>query len=92
MEAIIQIEKKETSSHILACTSHNKDADLICQEIVKKVPKSTVLRMYAKKVDFKHIPQDLQVSVITFTFNQITLKHIKKLVLKAQRSKVFNKA
>lgn len=90
MEAIIQIANKDSCSHILACASHNKDADLICQEIVKKVPKSTVLRMYAKIVDFKRIPRDLQVSVITFTFNQIKLKYFSKLVSKAQSSKVFN--
>lgn len=88
MEAIIQIEKKETCSHILACTSDNKDADLICQKIVKEVPKSTVLRMYAKKVDSNCIPRDLKVSVITYTFNQMILKHFSNLVLKAQSSKV----
>lgn len=84
MEAIIQIEKKETYSHILACASHNKDADLICQEIVKEVPKSTVLRMYAKSVAPNNVPRDLKVSVISFSFNQIILKHFANLVSKVQ--------
>lgn len=75
VEAIIQIEKKETNSHILACASHNKDADLICQELVKNVPKSKVLRMYAKSVDANLVPKDLKVSVSFFSFKQIVLKH-----------------
>lgn len=59
VEAIMQIEQKDTNNHILACASQNKDADLICQEIVKKVDKSKVLRMYAKCMDSNNVPRDL---------------------------------
>ncbi|XP_075878632.1 putative helicase mov-10-B.1 [Nelusetta ayraudi] len=59
VEAIMQIEQKDTDNHILACASHNKDADLICQELVKKVDKSKVLRMYAKSRDSNNVPSDL---------------------------------
>lgn len=73
VEAIMQIEQKDTNNHILACSSHNKDADLICQEIVKKVDKSKVLRMYAKSMDSNNVPRDLYVSAISFSFKQIIL-------------------
>lgn len=73
VEAIMQIEQKDTNNHILACASHNKDADLICQEIVKKVDKSKVLRMYAKCMDSNNVPRDLHVSAISFSFKQIIL-------------------
>lgn len=75
VEAIMQIEQKETYSHILACASHNKDADLICQEIVKKVDKSKVLRMYAKSMDSNNVPRELHVSAISFSFKLIILEH-----------------
>lgn len=73
VEAIMQIEQKDTNNQILACASHNKDADLICQEIVKKVDKSKVLRMYAKRMDSNNVPRDLHVSAISFSFKQIIL-------------------
>lgn len=65
VEAIMQIEQKDTYNHILACASQNKDGDLICQEIVKKVDKSKVLRMYAKSMDSKNVPCNLHVSAIS---------------------------
>lgn len=74
VEAMIQIEQKKGSgSCILACASHNKDADLICQEIVKKSPNSAVLRVYAKSVDPKHVPGDIKVSVFPSSFKETIL-------------------
>lgn len=75
VEAIMQIEQKDTDNHVLACASHNKDADLICQELVKKVDKSKVLRMYAKSRDSNNVPRDLHVSAISFSFQLIKLEH-----------------
>lgn len=62
VEAIKQVEKSQTSCHILACASCNSAADQLCQEIIKVVDKRKVYRMYAYSVDPKCVPEQLKVS------------------------------
>uniref|UniRef100_A0A3Q4B1I1 RNA helicase n=1 Tax=Mola mola TaxID=94237 RepID=A0A3Q4B1I1_MOLML len=62
VEAIKQIEKKQSTSHILACAPCNSAADLLWQEIVKNVHKNKVYRMYASYLNGNCIPEEIKVS------------------------------
>eukprot|EP00064_Thunnus_orientalis_P005544 superscaffoldBa00000547_g5558 len=60
VEAIKQIEKTQTSCHILACAPSNSAADLLCEKIVVHVDKRKVYRMYASSRDPKCVPERLK--------------------------------
>ncbi|XP_069543648.1 putative helicase mov-10-B.2 [Brachyistius frenatus] len=59
VEAITQIEKSQTSCHILACAHTNSATDLLCSKILENVDKHKVYRMYAKCSDPKLVPEQL---------------------------------
>ncbi|KAI3356934.1 hypothetical protein L3Q82_003576 [Scortum barcoo] len=60
VEAIKQIEKTQTSCHILACAPSNSAADLLCRKILDHVDKCKVYRMYASSRDPKYVPEELK--------------------------------
>ncbi|XP_060912677.1 putative helicase mov-10-B.2 isoform X2 [Labrus mixtus] len=60
VEAIKQIEKKESSCHILACAPSNSAADLLCKKILEHVDKRKVYRMYASSRDPKYVPEEIK--------------------------------
>eukprot|EP00064_Thunnus_orientalis_P003812 superscaffoldBa00000326_g3823 len=60
VEAIKQIEKTQTSCHILACAPSNSAADLLCEKILDHVDKHKVYRMYASSRDPKCVPERLK--------------------------------
>ncbi|KAM7411859.1 hypothetical protein PAMA_021707 [Pampus argenteus] len=60
VEAIKQIEKTQTSCHILACAPSNSAADLLCKKIIGHVDKHKVYRMYASSRDPKYVPKELK--------------------------------
>ncbi|XP_029291385.1 putative helicase mov-10-B.1 [Cottoperca gobio] len=59
VEAIKQIEKAETSCHILACAPSNSAADLLCKKILDHVDEHKVYRMYASSRDPKYVPLEV---------------------------------
>ncbi|XP_044207553.1 putative helicase mov-10-B.1 isoform X1 [Thunnus albacares] len=60
VEAIKQIEKTQTSCHILACAPSNSAADLLCEKILDHVDERKVYRMYASSQDPKCVPERLK--------------------------------
>ncbi|XP_067448390.1 putative helicase mov-10-B.2 [Thunnus thynnus] len=60
VEAIKQIEKTQTSCHILACAPSNSAADLLCKKILDHVDEHKVYRMYASSRDPKYVPEQLK--------------------------------
>ncbi|PWA28754.1 hypothetical protein CCH79_00014845 [Gambusia affinis] len=60
VEAIKQIEKTQTSCHILACAPSNSAADLLCSKIREHVDEHKVYRMYASSRDPKLVPEHLK--------------------------------
>ncbi|XP_023280958.1 putative helicase mov-10-B.2 isoform X2 [Seriola lalandi dorsalis] len=60
VEAIKQIEKTQTSCHILACAPSNSAADLLCKKILEHVDDHKVYRMYASSRDPKCVPEKLK--------------------------------
>ncbi|XP_070766164.1 putative helicase mov-10-B.2 [Enoplosus armatus] len=60
VEAIKQIEKTQTSCHILACAPSNSAADLLCRKILDHVDEHKVFRMYASSRDPKCVPEELK--------------------------------
>ncbi|CAL8367026.1 unnamed protein product [Lota lota] len=59
VEAIKQIEKTQTSCHILACAPSNSASDLLCKKILEHVDERKVFRMYASSWDQKRVPAEL---------------------------------
>lgn len=66
VEAIKQIQKKETTCHILACAPSNSASDLLCKKILDHVDEHSVFRMYASSRDPKMVPEELKVSAASF--------------------------
>lgn len=66
VEAIKQIEKNQSSCHILVCAPSNSAADLLCLKIVEQVDDCKVFRMYASSRDPKSVPDRLKVSTDAF--------------------------
>lgn len=64
VEAIKQIEKHQTSCHILACAPSNSAADLLCKKILDHVDGHKVYRMYASSREPKFVPNELLVSAL----------------------------
>ncbi|XP_059188616.1 putative helicase mov-10-B.1 [Centropristis striata] len=62
VEAIKQIDKNQTSCHILACAPSNSATDLLCLKILDHVDKRKVFRMYASSRDPKSVPEKLKES------------------------------
>ncbi|XP_059188318.1 putative helicase mov-10-B.2 [Centropristis striata] len=60
VEAIKQIEKTQTSCHILACAPSNSAADLLCKKILDHVDEHKVFRMYASSRDPNYVPDELK--------------------------------
>ncbi|XP_015241015.1 PREDICTED: putative helicase mov-10-B.1 [Cyprinodon variegatus] len=60
VEAIKQIEKTQTSCHILACAPSNSAADLLCTKIREHVDARNVYRIYARNRDPKLVPEQLK--------------------------------
>ncbi|XP_041860415.1 putative helicase mov-10-B.2 [Melanotaenia boesemani] len=60
VEAIKQIEKMQTSCHILACAPSNSAADLLCTKILDHVDEHKVYRMYASSREPKLVPDLLK--------------------------------
>ncbi|XP_038143312.1 putative helicase mov-10-B.1 [Cyprinodon tularosa] len=60
VEAIKQIEKTQTSCHILACAPSNSAADLLCTKIREHVDARNVYRIYASSRDPKLVPEQLK--------------------------------
>ncbi|CAK6951504.1 putative helicase mov-10-B.1 [Scomber scombrus] len=60
VEAIKQIEKSQTSCHILACAPSNSAADLLCKKILDHVDGHKVYRMYASSREPKFVPHELK--------------------------------
>uniref|UniRef100_A0AAY4B5Y5 RNA helicase n=1 Tax=Denticeps clupeoides TaxID=299321 RepID=A0AAY4B5Y5_9TELE len=58
VEAIKQLERTLTSTHILACAPSNSASDLLCEKVLEHVDPHKVYRLYASSRDPKTIPED----------------------------------
>uniref|UniRef100_A0AAY4B674 RNA helicase n=1 Tax=Denticeps clupeoides TaxID=299321 RepID=A0AAY4B674_9TELE len=60
VEAIKQLERTLTSTHILACAPSNSASDLLCEKVLEHVDPHKVYRLYASSRDPKTIPEALK--------------------------------
>lgn len=60
VEAIKQLVKTKSSTHILACAPSNSAADLLCKRIIQHVDKRCVFRMYAVSRNPMEVPEELK--------------------------------
>ena len=72
VESIKQIEKTQTSCHILACAPSNSASDLLCKKILEHINERKVYRMYASSWDPKRIPEELKVSIKSLFLHLLT--------------------
>ncbi|XP_045165133.2 putative helicase MOV-10 [Mercenaria mercenaria] len=60
VEAIKQIWKCTSSSHILACTPSNSAADLIAKRLIQHIPKSEIIRLNAASRSWAAVPEEIK--------------------------------
>uniref|UniRef100_A0A8D0HA50 RNA helicase n=1 Tax=Sphenodon punctatus TaxID=8508 RepID=A0A8D0HA50_SPHPU len=62
IEAIKQVLRCFSNSHVLACAPSNSASDLLCQRLIQSgnVDKSAIYRMNASSRDFRQIPEDIK--------------------------------
>lgn len=60
VEAIKQIWRCDTGSHILACTPSNSAADLIVKRLLQHIPKAEILRINAASRSWGGIPEEIK--------------------------------
>ena len=60
-EAIKQIWKNQNNAKIIASAPSNSAADLLASKLLKVVPKSQMIRYYARSRMEKQVPEDLKI-------------------------------
>ena len=59
-EAIKQVWKSQSNSRIIASAPSNSAADLLASKLLKQVPKSEIIRFYARSRLERQVPGDLK--------------------------------